>query len=198
MFEYIRGKIVAKSPTHLVVEANGIGYFLNITFNAYDHFRTLEEATVLVYLQIKEESHSLWGFLDETERSVFLHLISISGIGSNTARLILSGMTAEECRMAILTDNELAFRQVKGVGPKTAKRVIMELRDKMAKSGTGTAAEIVAGPKAEFVEAAISALVTLGFNKAHAEKALQQIIREKGKDQTTESLVRHALQILSA
>lgn len=198
MFEYIRGSVITKSPTHLVVEANGIGYFLNITLNGYDFFPEQGEVTVLTWLQVQEDAHRLWGFLDDKERSVFLHLISVSGIGSNTARLILSGMTAEECRLAILTDNELAFRQVKGVGPKTAKRVIMELKDKMMKSSSQPGMEIASGPKGEIVEEALSALVILGFNKGHAEKALQQIIREKGKDTSTETLVRLALQLLSA
>jgi Holliday junction DNA helicase RuvA len=199
MFEYIRGKLVSRHPTHAVVETGGIGYLLHITLHSYDRLREGEEVTLLTWLQVQEDAHRLWGFLDGQERDVFLHLVSVSGIGPNTARLILSGMTADDCRQAIVTDNELAFRQVKGVGPKTAKRVIMELKDKILKSSPGLVISGgAAGPRIEAVEEALSALVTLGFVRSQAEKALQQVLRELGSDATTETLVRTALRLLSA
>ena len=126
MFDYIQGKVVARQPTHVVVEAGGIGYLLNITLNSYDLIEEGKVEKVYTWLQVQEDAHRLWGFKEPAGRDVFLHLVSVSGIGPNTARLILSGMTPEECRQAILTDNEVAFRQVKGVGPKAAKRVMME------------------------------------------------------------------------
>ena len=199
MFEYIRGKLVSRHPTHAVIEAGGIGYLLHITLHSYDRLREGEEVRMLTWLQVQEDAHRLWGFLDGQERDVFLHLVSVSGIGPNTARLILSGMTADDCRQAIVTDNELAFRQVKGVGPKTAKRVIMELKDKILKSSPGLVESVgAAGPRVEAVEEALSALVTLGFVRSQAEKALQQALRELGRDATTETLVRAALRMLSA
>lgn len=199
MFEYIRGKLVSRHPTHAVVETGGIGYLLHITLHSYDRLREGEEVTLLTWLQVQEDAHRLWGFLDGQERDVFLHLVSVSGIGPNTARLILSGMTADDCRQAIVTDNELAFRQVKGVGPKTAKRVIMELKDKILKSSPGLVGSGgAAGLRVEAVEEALSALVTLGFVRSQAEKALQQALRELGRDATTETLVRTALRLLSA
>lgn len=199
MFEYIRGKLVSRHPTHAVVETGGIGYLLHITLHSYDRLREGEEVTLLTWLQVQEDAHRLWGFLDGQERDVFLHLVSVSGIGPNTARLILSGMTADDCRQAIVTDNELAFRQVKGVGPKTAKRVIMELKDKILKSSPGLVESGGAsGPRVEAVEEALSALLTLGFVRSQAEKALQQALRELGRDATTETLVRTALRLLSA
>lgn len=199
MFEYIRGKLVSRHPTHAVIEAGGIGYLLHITLHSYDRLREGEDVKVLTWLQVQEDAHRLWGFLDGQERDVFLHLVSVSGIGPNTARLILSGMTADDCRQAIVTDNELAFRQVKGVGPKTAKRVIMELKDKILKSSPGLVESGgTAGPRVEAVEEALSALVTLGFVRSQAEKALQQALRELGRDATTETLVRSALRLLSA
>jgi len=140
----------------------------------------------------------LWGFKEPSEREVFLHLVSVSGIGPNTARLILSGMTPEECRQAILTDNELAFRQVKGVGPKTAKRVMMELKDRILKT-SGDPLSIKAGSqKDQAVEEALSALITLGFVKSQAEKVINQIVKDQGKEMPTETLVRLALRMLSA
>jgi Holliday junction DNA helicase RuvA len=199
MFEYIRGKLVSRHPTHAVIEAGGIGYLLHITLHSYDRLREGEEVRMLTWLQVQEDAHRLWGFLDGQERDVFLHLVSVSGIGPNTARLILSGMTADDCRQAIVMDNELAFRQVKGVGPKTAKRVIMELKDKILKSSPGLVESGgTAGPRVEAVEEALSALLTLGFVRSQAEKALQQALRELGRDATTETLVRSALRLLSA
>ena len=198
MFDYIQGKVVARQPTHVVVEAGGIGYLLNITLNSYDLIEEGKVEKVYTWLQVQEDAHRLWGFREPAERDVFLHLVSVSGIGPNTARLILSGMTPEECRQAILTDNELAFRQVKGVGPKTAKRVMMELKDKMLKTA-GDPLNVKAGNnKNQSVEEAMAALITLGFVKSQAEKVISQIVRDEGRDLPTETLVRMALRMLSA
>jgi len=198
MFEYIQGKVVTRQPTHVVVEAGGIGYLLHITLNSYDQIAEGKEQKIYAWLQVQEDAHRLWGFHEPAERDVFLHLVSVSGIGPNTARLILSGMTPEECRQAILTDNELAFRQVKGVGPKTAKRVMMELKDKMLKTA-GDPLSIKAGAqKNQSVEEAMAALITLGFVKSQAEKVISQIVRDEGRDMPTETLVRMALRMLSA
>lgn len=198
MFDYIQGKVVARQPTHVVVEAGGIGYLLHITLNSYDQIEEGKDQKVFTWLQVQEDAHRLWGFKEPAEREVFLHLVSVSGIGPNTARLILSGMTPEECRQAILTDNELAFRQVKGVGPKTAKRVMMELKDRMMKALGDPSAIKAAGQKNQSVEEAMAALITLGFVKSQAEKAISQIVREQGRDMPTETLVRMALRMLSA
>lgn len=171
---------------------------LHITLHSYDQITEGNEMTIHTWLQVREDAHLLWGFMDVAEREVFLHLISISGIGANTARLILSGMTPDECRQAIMTDNEIAFRQVKGVGPKTAKRVIIELKDKMLKLAGDGAVVKTGSIDNKAVAEALSALITLGFNKAQAEKALIQITKEEGKALPTESLVRMALRLLSA
>ena len=198
MFDYIQGKVVARQPTHVVVEAGGIGYLLNITLNSYDLIEEGKVEKVYTWLQVQEDAHRLWGFKEPAERDVFLHLVSVSGIGPNTARLILSGMTPEECRQAILTDNEVAFRQVKGVGPKTAKRVMMELKDKMLKTAADPLNVKAGSNKNQSVEEAMAALITLGFVKSQAEKVISQIIRDEGRDQPTENLVRMALRMLSA
>lgn len=198
MYDYLQGKVVQRHPTQAVVDIGGIGYLLNITLHGYDQLREGETARLYTWLQVQEDALRLWGFLDAGERDVFLHLVSVSGIGPNTARLILSGMTAEECRSAIISDNELAFRQVKGVGPKTAKRVIMELRDKILKASPSLATAGKGGQaRNEAVEEALSALVTLGFVRNQAEKALQQALKDPGADATTENLVRTALRLLS-
>jgi Holliday junction DNA helicase RuvA len=198
MFDYIQGKVVARQPTHVVVEAGGIGYLLNITLNSYDLIEEGKVEKVYTWLQVQEDAHRLWGFREPAERDVFLHLVSVSGIGPNTARLILSGMTPEECRQAILTDNELAFRQVKGVGPKTAKRVMMELKDKMLKTAGDPLSVKAGSQKNQSVEEAMAALITLGFVKSQAEKVISQIVRDEGRELPTETLVRMALRMLSA
>jgi Holliday junction DNA helicase RuvA len=198
MFDYIQGKVVIRHPTHVVVEAGGIGYMLHVTLNSYDQIEEGKEHKVFTWLQVQEDAHRLWGFKDPVEREVFLHLISVSGIGPNTARLILSGMTPDECRQAIATDNELAFRQVKGVGPKTAKRVIMELKDKILKTSGDILTMKPGAQKNQSVEEALAALITLGFVKSQAEKTLSQIVRDEGRDLPTETLVRMALRLLSA
>ena len=162
-----------------------------------EHQKVGKDLKIYTWLQVREDIQQLWGFTEPAEREVFLLLISISGIGPNTARLILSGMTAEECKQAILTDNELAFRQVKGVGPKTAKRVLIELKDKILKTGVDPIS-IKAGSKENNMAEALAALITLGFVKSQSEKALAQVVKEQGKDLPTETLVRMALRLLSA
>lgn len=197
MYDYIQGKVVSRHPTHVVLEAGGVGYLLHITLHSYDKVTEGATQKIFTWLQVREDAHQLWGFTDPSEREVFLHLVSISGIGANTARLILSGMTPDECRQAILTDNEIAFRQVKGVGPKTAKRVIIELKDKILKT-SGDQLVVKAGANKHMAyQEALSALITLGFLKNQAEKALAEVIREGGRDQPTETLVRLALRLLS-
>jgi len=198
MFEYIQGKIVSRHPTYVVLETGGVGYMLHITLHSYDQIAENGHEKIYTWLQVTEDAHRLWGFKEPAERDVFLHLVSISGIGPNTARLVLSGMTPEQCRDAILTDNELAFRQVKGVGPKTAKRVILELKDKILKSGGETLTAKSGSQRNQAVQEALSALITLGFVKSQSEKALNQIMKEEGSELPTEALVRAALRILSA
>lgn len=198
MYDYIQGKVVSRHPTHVVIETGGVGYFLHITLQSYDQIGEGQDHKIYTWLQVREDAHLLWGFTEPVEREVFLNLVSISGIGPNTARLILSGMTPEECKQAILTDNELAFRQVKGVGPKTAKRVIIELKDKILKTGVDTIVLKAGSQKNTSVAEALSALITLGFVKTQAEKALAQVTQEEGRDVPTETLVRMALRLLSA
>lgn len=198
MYDYIQGKVVSRHPTHVVIETGGIGYLLHITLQSYDHIKDGATEKVFTWLQVREDIQQLWGFTDPVEREVFLLLISISGIGPNTARLILSGMTPDECKQAILTDNELAFRQVKGVGPKTAKRVIIELKDKIIKTSTDPIAIKAGVNKDQAMQEALAALITLGFVKSQAEKALLQVMKDHGRDLPTEALVRNALRLLSA
>ncbi len=171
---------------------------MHTTLYTYDQVEEGKDRKVYTWLQVREDIQQLWGFSETVEREVFLLLISISGLGPNTARLILSGMTADECKQAILSDNELAFRQVKGVGPKTAKRVIIELKDKILKTGTEPISIKTSPDRHAAMAEALAALVTLGFAKTQAERAIQQVLKELGSDVTTEILVRQSLRLLSA
>ena len=121
MITYIKGAISYKSPTYIVVEAGGIGYHVNISLHTYGQIEKLEQVQILTYLHIKEDSHTLYGFAEETERKLFKHLISVSGVGTATAQVLLSAMTPDEARAAIIGEDVNAFKRVKGIGPKTAK-----------------------------------------------------------------------------
>ena len=122
MISYIKGPITLKSPTYIIVEAGSIGYHINISLNTYAQIEKLEEVKIFTYLHVKEDSHTLYGFAEEIERSLFTLLLSVSGIGPNTARVMLSSMTPQEVRTAIISENVAAFKKVKGVGPKTGNR----------------------------------------------------------------------------
>ncbi|MFT6322447.1 MAG: Holliday junction DNA helicase RuvA, partial [Granulosicoccus sp.] len=164
MIAYIKGEITYKSPTYILVETGGIGYHVNISLNTYAQIEKLEKVQILTHLQVKEDSHTLYGFAEEAERSMFILLISVSGIGTNTARVLLSSMKVEEARMAIMSENVAAFNKVKGIGPKTAKRIILDLKDKVIKESGDTPMSI--SPINNTIrEEALSALVALQFPK---------------------------------
>ncbi|MCO6475385.1 MAG: Holliday junction branch migration protein RuvA [Phaeodactylibacter sp.] len=196
MITYIKGNITHKSPTFIVVETGGLGYHINISLNTYTQVEKLESVKILTHLHIKEDSHTLYGFADASERNLFIHLISVSGIGPSTAQLMLSSMTPEEMRAAIISEDVNTLKRIKGIGPKTAKRAILDLKDKMLKdSGEGPALAI---PQDNTIrEEALSALVALQFNRIHAQKALNKALKEKPGVAGVEELIKLALKELS-
>jgi Holliday junction DNA helicase RuvA len=196
MITYIKGEITFKTPTYVVVETGGIGYFINISLYTYSKIEQLEKVKILTYLSVKEDSHTLYGFADNAERSLFTLLISVSGIGPSTARIALSSMPPEDLRNAILTENEAAFKQVKGVGPKTAKRIILDLKDKLVKE-SGEAPITFSIQDNTIRDEALSALMALGFNRIHVQKALNKILKEQSDVDSVESLIKIALKRLS-
>ncbi len=196
MITYIRGNITHKSPTFIVVEAGGIGYHINISLYTYARVEKLESVKILTYLHIKEDAHTLYGFAEAAERSLFAHLISVSGIGPNTAQLILSAMNPDELRAAIIAENVAALQRIKGVGPKTAKRIILDLKDKMMKDSGGEMPAL-APQDNTMREEALSALVALQFNRIQAQKALNKVLREKPALAGVEELIKLALKELS-
>lgn len=192
MISYIKGPISFKNPTFIVVEAGGIGYRINISLNTYAKIEKSETIKILTHLQVKEDSHTLYGFAEEAERKLFRHLISVSGIGPSTAQTMLSAMSPEEARAAIVGENLAAFKTVKGIGPKTAKRLILDLKDKLLKDG-GATAIVAAGVDNTLRNEALSALVSLGFNKIQSQKVLSKILKEQPQVKTVEELIRLSL-----
>jgi Holliday junction DNA helicase RuvA len=192
MIAYIKGEITSKHPTYVVVETGGLGYHINISLYTYAGIEKLERVKLLTHLHIKEDSHTLYGFSEAVERSLFVHLISVSGVGPNTAQLILSGMNPDELRAAIIGEDVLSLKRVKGVGPKTAQRIILDLKDKLFKDAGDEPINIPAANNTIRQEA-LSALVSLGFNKGQVQKVLNSILKEEKKLENVEQLIKLAL-----
>ena len=196
MITYIKGNITHKSPTYIVVEAAGLGYHINISLNTYAQVEKLESVKILTHLHIKEDSHTLYGFADAAERNLFVHLISVSGIGPSTAQLMLSSMTPDEMRAAIISEDVNTLKRIKGIGPKTAKRAILDLKDKMLKDSGEEM--VLASPQDNTIrDEALSALVALQFNRIQAQKALNKALKENSGIAGVEQLIKLALKELS-
>src|SRR5471030_1131966 len=191
MYAYIDGKLVFKSAAYVVIDAGGVGYHINISLNTYSLLGNAERCKLHTWVHVKEDGHTLYGFADEGERRLFLHLISITGIGPNTGRMMLSSITPEEIRNAIISGNVSLIQRIKGIGPKSAQRVILELQDKLRKEGPDTLSTIPINKSAK--DEALSALVMLGFARNVAEKALEQEVTKNGGNLTVEQLIKSAL-----
>lgn len=192
MFEYIKGKLVEKSPAHCVVDVSGLAYFINISVTTSSDLKE-ENAKVYLHLQVREDAHVLYGFSTYEEREVFRKLISVSGVGASTARLILSGMTAEEVVQAILGEDIGRFKSVKGIGAKSAQRIIVDLKDKLSKEGLELKKSVISDNTSR--DEALSALIALGFVKLSVNKALDKVL-VNSPDANTEELVKQALKVL--
>ena len=193
MIDYIRGKITDLTPTFIIIENEGIGYFVSISLTTYARLEGKDEFKILVHEVIREDSHQLFGFADKQERDIFRLLISVTGVGANTSRMMLSSLSPGEIEKAILESDINTLKSVKGIGLKTAQRIIVDLKDKLGKqSGTG---EIFAFTDNTKREEALSALVMLGFGKSAVLKVLDRIIRED-KNLTVEDIIKKALKSL--
>lgn len=194
MYAYIEGKVAFKCATYVIIDVNGVGYHINISLTTYSKLADLEKCRLYTWLHVKEDAHTLYGFADEGERRLFLHLISVSGIGAGTGRMILSSVTPDEIQTAIVKGDVSKMQRIKGIGPKSAQRLILELQDKLKKEGIET---LTAGPQYYTVkDEALSALVMLGFAKNLAEKTIDQAIKAQPEDLTVESLIKVALKSL--
>ncbi|MBO9672494.1 MAG: Holliday junction branch migration protein RuvA [Sphingobacteriaceae bacterium] len=194
MYAYIDGKLTFKNPAYVVVEAGGIGYHINISLNTYSALGDEERCKLYTWLHVKEDAHTLYGFADEGERRLFLHLISVSGIGPNTGRMILSSITPVEIQTAIIKADLPLIQRIKGLGAKTAQRLVLELQDKLKKEGADS---LISVPQHNTVkDEALSALVMLGFAKQTAEKTIDQILKVTEGTLSVEQLIKQALKTL--
>ncbi len=193
MIAYIDGKLTYKDPTYVIIDVNGIGYQIKISLGTYSSLPAGERCKLHTYLHIKEDAHTLYGFTTAAEKEVFLLLISISGVGPNTGLMILSSLSVDEVQQAIIREDVRTIQQVKGIGAKTAQRVILELKDKMKKEVMLTDASTPAATHNTNRSEALSALVTLGFAKNVAEKTLDAIVKREGGNLSVEELIKFAL-----
>ena len=193
MYSFISGTIVEKNPAYVIIDNQGIGYLINITLNTFTSIGEQEKVRLYVHLAIREDAHTLYGFYTEQERSLFLQLITVSGVGCNTARLILSSMTVKEAAEAIATSNTRLIQGVKGIGAKTAQRIVVDLHDKIGKL------EIEEGEKTSPAynttrDEALSALMVLGFSKANIEKILDKLMKQMDNP-AVEDLIKQSLRL---
>lgn len=194
MYEYLDGELATIAPTYTVVDIGGVGYFLHISLNTYSHIKDKKKYKLFISFQVREDSHTLYGFAHESERQLFENLISVSGIGPSTGRMILSSLTPEEIQSAIVSGNVNVLKSIKGIGPKTAQRMILELQDKLNKQGIVADEESI--PYVGSVrEEAMGALILLGFQKSQVEKCLDNILKTR-PDAGVESLIKEALKRL--
>lgn len=193
MIAYIKGEITFKTPTYVLVEASGIGYHINISLQTYSQIEKLERVKLLTHFYVKEDQQTLYGFADNVEKQLFIHLISVSGIGPSTARLMLSGMSTDELRSAIIGENDAAFKKVKGIGPKTAKRLILDLKDKLLKESGEEGISMGSPASNTLRQEALSALVALGYVKIQAQKTLNKILQSQPQIESVEKLIKLAL-----
>jgi Holliday junction DNA helicase RuvA len=194
MYAYLNGRIAEKNPANVVLDVNGVGYHVHISLNTFEAIGVREQLKLYTYLSIREDAHVLFGFAEEIERTLFLQLISVSGVGANTARIILSSMTTTEATEAIASGNAALLQRVKGIGAKTAQRIVVDLKDKVGKVLTSDTENSTSGYNTG-KEEALSALLVLGFNKVAADKVLTKLMQQDAS-LSVEKLIKEALKVL--
>ena len=194
MIHHIKGRLVEKSPTHAIVETSGVGYFLNISLITFSKLGDDENCKLYTHLSIKEDAHTLYGFSEKSEREIFRQLISVNGVGASTARIMLSSMTAEEITTAIITSDVNALKSIKGIGAKSAQRIILDLKDKLGRID-GIEQNILTFSNNTNRDEALSALLALGFIKNSVEKVLNKVLKAQ-PDLDVEHLIKEALKNL--
>ena len=193
MYEFIRGIFIERNPAHIVIEAGGVGYFVNISLNTYSKLNHQKEGLLYLHQTIREDAHVLYGFADKNERDLFRNLISVNGVGANTAIMMLSSLNPDEIAIAVTTENVAVLKAVKGIGIKTAQRIIIDLKDKLGKLYETD--QIFLSPNNTILNESLSALVMLGFVKRDAEKVVSKILQEQPQT-TVEGVIKQALKRL--
>jgi Holliday junction DNA helicase RuvA len=194
MYAYLQGKFTYKTPAQVYVDVNGVGYEVNISLNTYSDILPLETGKLYTYLQVKEDGHVLYGFSEKQEKEMFVLLISVSGVGAATARMMLSSLKSDEVRLAILSANLKLIESVKGIGKKTAERLVLELKDKVGKQSAG--GEMMAPVTNTLEQDAFTALTALGISRQQAELSVQKIIRAEPGITQLEDLIKKALKAI--
>lgn len=192
MITHLNGKLVEKNPSYLIIEAAGVGYFVNISLQTYSQLGNEENCKIFTYLSIKEDSHTLYGFADIQERELFKQLISVSGVGTNTARMMLSSMTSSELVSSIASSNITSITSIKGIGAKTAQRIVLDLKDKILKAGNNVDNNS-ALMNNTIKNEALSALIVLGFDKKMGEKVINQITLAEPNISDVQELIKKSL-----
>ncbi|MBI1191872.1 MAG: Holliday junction branch migration protein RuvA [Bacteroidetes bacterium] len=193
MIAFLDGQLIEITPTQVVLGVGGVGYAVHISLYTYEQIQGKPNCRLYTHLHIKEDAHTLYGFSGKEERELFQKLIAVSGIGPGTARMVLSSMSPQELTQAILSEDEDRIKSIKGIGPKSAKRLILEMKDKV--SASGPIAESIPGlPRNTMQEEALSALVMLGFARPASEKAISKVIKNQPVISSVEALIKLALQ----
>lgn len=197
MYAYLKGEITFRSPAFITLEVNGIGFHLNIPLSTYTAIEGQERATIYTHLIVKEDAHTLYGFATQTERAMFVQLIGVTGVGATTAQLILSSMSVDEVRAAVIGEQAHVLQRVKGIGAKTAKQIILDLKNKLAKEAPEGFPVLLPSFDNALREEALSALIALGFNRIAVQKALNQVLKENPSVGKVEDLIKLTLKALA-
>jgi len=197
MYAYLKGEITYRSPAFITLEVNGIGFHLNIPLSTYTALQGQERTTVYTHLIVKEDSHTLFGFATQVERGMFVQLIGVTGVGATTAQLILSSMTVDEVRAAVIGEQAHVLQKVKGIGAKTAKQIILDLKSKLTKEAPDAPSLLPSMVDNTVREEALSALMSLGFNRIAVQKVLNAVIRDNPNVAKVEDLIKFALKSLA-
>jgi Holliday junction DNA helicase RuvA len=194
MYDFIAGKVDRITPTEIIIDCNGVGYLLHISLHTFERLKAEKNVKIFTHLVVREDSHTLYGFATISEREMYIKLVGVNGVGPSTARMILSSLTVDEVVSAISNANIGVLKSIKGIGPKAAQRLVVELQDKLGGIGSDTAYLLSGGSQA--MEEALDALIALGFSKASVNKILMRINKESDNNLTTEELIKKSLQLL--
>lgn len=194
MITHLQGQLVEKTPTYVVIDCNGVGYMIHISLNTYSKISEEKQLRLYTYLQIKEDAHTIFGFYEKSEREVFSLLLSVSGVGASTARIMLSSLSPSQLQSAIINGDAKTIQSIKGIGAKTAQRIILDLREKMIK--LGGVEEISNNDTNINKQEALSALEVLGYPQKVAENVVQKIISKANDNLSVEEIIKQALKLL--
>jgi holliday junction DNA helicase RuvA len=193
MISFLRGKLVHKDPSHVIIDVGGVGYQVSISLHTFSEIKDKEDLKLLTYFHVREDTQVLFGFATAAEKQMFQYLISVNGVGPSTALVVLSFLPPDELRSAIIREDAAALQAVKGIGGKTAQRLILELRDKVKKDGGEQAVGIPGFVGNTVRSEALSALTTLGIAKPAAEKSIDAVLKKSGNTLSLEELIKQAL-----